>query len=147
MMQTSRTSDKKFARIEGGLPFFARVVLSVEVPSAQPGVYFRCAGRGYRAQGCVEEVPEVGYDDWRGGARAGIDYALSIAGAQRVRVEVHQVEGLTTDTNPTIIGYAAMLCVWDALSFAPPDALVTRCEEVVLRSWERPHDAIPDFAR
>jgi hypothetical protein len=139
------TADIRFGRYKNGLPYAAHIVLDVESPSPAPGTNFSCSGRGFTSQGYIEEVPATGYEDWKGGAEAGVSFALSAAGRSDCRVNVSKIEGLTTDTNPTIVAYAAALAVWKALGFEPAKELVERLEELVFSSWKRPHDELPKF--
>ena len=140
------TADIKFLQVKNGLPHCASVSLSVECPSESPEILFRCSGAGFTSQGYIEEVPAVGYEDWKGGARAGISFALSVADRTGCRVEVCMIEGPTTDTNPTIVGYAAALAVWKALGHQPSSEIIEKTESIVFSSWRRPHDEIPTFA-
>src|SRR5262249_48601975 len=124
----------------------ARVTLSLESPSSQPGIQFRCSGGGWIAQGYLEEVPAVGYDDWKAGAKAGIEHALAVAHPAATRVEVTRIVGMLTDTNPSVVGAAAALATWKGLAFEPPSEVIQALESVVFGSWERPYDAVPEFA-
>jgi hypothetical protein len=139
------TADIRFGRYKNGLPHVAHVVLEVEGSSAGPGIEFTCSGRGFTSQGYIEEVPAVGYDDWKDGARVGVSFALSAADKANCRVVVSKIEGLTTDTNPTIVAYAAAQAVWRSLDFVPAKDIIDRMEAIVFSSWERPHDEIPRF--
>ena len=140
------TADIKFGRVKNGLPHFAHVSLAIERVSASPEIVFSCSGAGFKSQGYTEEVPAVGYDDWKDGARAGISFALLLAGVAGCRVDVRRIDGLSTDTNPTIVGYAAALAVWRALGFEPSSEIIEKLESIVFSSWRRPHDEIPIFA-
>jgi hypothetical protein len=135
----------KFARLRGGKGLFAEVAVEVESPSQSPGIEFRCCGRGFFRQGYVEDVTAIGYDDWKGGARSGATFALAVAKAQSARVVVTRISGLTTDTNPSVVGAAAALAVWRALAFEPSASVTEKVEEIVLSSWERPLNEVPDF--
>ena len=86
-----------------------------------------------------------GYDDWKNGARAGISYALSLAERHDCWVNVTMIEGLGTDTNPTIVGYTAAVAVWQALDFVPPQEVIEKLEAIVFNSWKRPYDETPVF--
>ena len=139
------TADIRFGRYKNGLPYVAHVTLELESPSPTPEINFSCSGEGFRSQGYIEEVPATGYDDWKGGAKAGVSFALSVAGKSDCRVNVSKIEGLGTDTNPTVVAYAAALAVWKALGFEPTKDLVDKVEGLVFSSWKRPHDEIPKF--
>jgi hypothetical protein len=137
--------EGKFARVHNGLPYAARVTVTVEEPSAQPDILFSCSGKGWIRQGYLEEVPAVGYDSWKAGARAGIEYALSKAGVGTARVEVVKIVGMITDTNPSVVGAAAAIAIWKALEFEPPEEVISSMEAVVFGNWQRSHDEVPQF--
>lgn len=138
-------AEARFARICNGLPHFAKVALRLESPTTTPGIEFHCTGIGWVRQGCFEDVPQAGYDDWKAGAGAGVAFALSVATQSSTRVLIDRITGLTTDTNPTIVGAAAALAVWQALAFSPPPDILQRLEAVVFASWQHPSDHVPDF--
>ena len=141
-----KKADIKFGEYRNGLPHFARVVLSVDTPSEAPGVTFSCSGTGFTAQGSIEEVPAEGYDDWKAGAEKGVVFALSAIAQSCCRVDIQRIEGLTTDTNPTIVGYVAAKAVWAAIGIHPPAEVDEKLLDLVFSSWEKPHDEIPIFA-
>jgi hypothetical protein len=132
----------RFARYHGGRTYFARVTLAVE-PDAEVAVRFRCDGDGWIGQGYIEEVSATGYEEWKAGAKAGILFALRVAGAGG-RVTVTKIEGLTTDTNPSVVGAAAALAVWECLRFSPDARTTEQMERVVFGSGSRP-DHVPAF--
>ena len=140
------TADVKFGRVKDGLPHFAHVSLAIERTAGSQEIVFSCSGFGFTSQGYSEEVPAIGYDDWKNGARAGILFAVSLAGVACCRVDVRRMEGLSTDTNPTIVGYTAALAVWKALGFEPTSEMVEKLEAIVFSSWKKPYDEIPIFA-
>lgn len=125
---------------------FAEVAVEVEPHSSTPGVEFRCVGRGFFSQGYVEDVPEVGDDDWKAGATAGVLFALDAAGVSDAQVVVTRISGLETDTNPSAVGAAAAFAVWRALACAPPEDTLKRIEDVVRASRDQPLDHVPNFA-
>ena len=136
----------RFARYKNKLPHCAVVSLTVENAVGIPSIDMACAGQGFASQGYIEEVPAHGYDDWQEGARAGVLYALSVAETEGAHVFVTKIEGLTTDTNPTIVGAAAALATWAALKFDAPKDVLERLEAQACSSWQLPHDSIPKFA-
>jgi hypothetical protein len=139
-------SEAKFARYQNGKGYFARVSLTIEYPSTFLGIDFCCSGCGFFSQGYVEEVTAEGYTDWKAGAKAGVEFALSIAKILNCHVVITKIEGLDiTDTNPTIIGAAAALAIWSALKFEPSKEVIHQLETVVFSSWERSHEEIPIF--
>jgi hypothetical protein len=139
------TADVRFGRVKMGLLHFARVLLAIECLSKSPGIIFSCSGAGFISQG-YEGVSATGYGAWKCGARVGVSFALSVAGRTDCRVDVRKIEGLTTDTNPTVVGYAAALAIWKALGFEPSQETIEKAETIVFSSWKRPYDEIPVFA-
>jgi hypothetical protein len=139
------SAEATIRRIRNGLLHFAEVELHLESPSVVPGIEFHCAGEGWIRQGQIEDVPSTGYDDWKAGARIGVEFALSVVAAPPTRVLIDRISGLTTDTNPTIVGGAAALAVWKALAFSPPPDVLERLETVVFASWRLPAGAGVDF--
>ncbi len=135
----------KLARIHGGLPHFAEVTLTLERSTGAPSIGFACSGRGFLGQGQLEEVPEVGYDAWKAGGRAGVELALSVAGLPSARVTITRIAGLSTDTNPTVVGAAAAHALWSAAGYSPSADVVGRLEAAVLASWRRPVHEVPRF--
>jgi hypothetical protein len=125
----------KFARIRNKLPFFAEVELAVESGFEKIEVRFDCSGSGWKAQGHLEEAPQVGYDDWKSGAKKGIEYAAKQASIPNCLVIVTAIRGLTTDTNPVIIAGASAFAFWEAIGFQPGNDLKETIEAKVFSNW------------
>ncbi len=124
----------------------AIVTLRLAEASEEPGVTIRCtAPPTVASQGYIEDAPANGYDDWKQGAALGAEYALEVAGEKARSVVVSRIQGLTTDTNPTVVGAAAALGVWEALGYQPTPEQTQQIERHVFGSWQRPFDALPDF--
>lgn len=104
-----------------------------------------CHGAGFVGQGYLEDVPARGYELWKAGARAGVEHALAVAAVSPARVTIKRISGLTTDTNPTVVGAAAALALWRAVGFSPSRDVVERLEAAAFTSWRRPPDEIPRF--
>lgn len=137
------SGEARFARIHGGLPHFAEVALEIEFSGENTEVLCACSGRGFVAQGHIEDVPDTGYEDWKAGARAGIDFALSAAPLPPVRVTIRRISGSSTDTNPTVVGAAAALALWRAVDFSPPTQMIEKLEAAVWGSWQFPAHHVP----
>jgi hypothetical protein len=60
-------------------------------------------------------------------------------------VTITKIDGLTTDTNPTIVGFAAILAVWQALEFNPSREMIEKLENRVFESWNKPYEELPIF--
>lgn len=144
-METVRRSEGRIARIRNGLLHFARVSLEVRFPAEETAINLVCQGRGFFSQGSLEEVPANGYDDWKQGALAGIAYALATSGVGPCQVTVTKIEGLTTDTNPTIVGGAAIQAVWSAVDYQPAREQLEHIDQLVFQSFSHPADHLPMF--
>ena len=129
----------------GGIGFAARVTITLEPAPAGPIVDLACTGDGWSGQGSIEDVGPRGHDAWKAGARAGVAFALRIAGGRETRVCITRILGMTSDTNPTLVAAAAARAVWIAFEFTPPPALLAALDRRVLASWDREPDAPPDL--
>lgn len=142
-----REAQGRFTRYKFSKPFFAIVTVTVE-PATEPSIEVKCSGN-FRPedfmQGQIEDVAERGHNDWKAGGCAGVSYALRLAQAPPCRVTITKIEGLFTDTNPTIVGAAAAFAVWKALDYQPSQEEIQRLEEIVFSSWSLPDGAVPSF--
>jgi hypothetical protein len=114
------------------------VEVEIAVHSLITSIGVQTHGEGFLAQGYIEDVPERGYEDWKQGAVLGVAFALWTAGNTDSAVTITKIEGMTSDSNATIIAAAAMDAVWKALSFTPEPALTTQIEQSVVASWSLP---------
>jgi hypothetical protein len=137
------TAEGVYLRVKNGVPLGGRVAVVVDLDSPDRSVHFQCTGSGWIAQGHLEEVPAVGYDDWKAGARAGIEFALSVAAKQSACVHVTRIVGMTTDSNPSSLAAAAAFAVWKALGHNPSPTALEELEAVVADSRTRPFDWVP----
>ena len=142
-MAETFSSEGRFLRQTRRGGYAARVSLVIETYSPNPQIEFNCTGEGWTAQGNIEEVPAEGYDDWKGGAVAGIRHAMRQAGRTDCSVSVTRILGMATDTNPSIVAAAAAFAVWDAIEYQPSASQVEFLQETALTSWDKPHDLIP----
>lgn len=139
------SGEARFARVHLGLLYLAEVALEVELAGEPRATRCASAGSGFVGQGHLEEVPSEGYDHWKAGGRAGVDFAVSVAALSEARVTIVRIAGLTTDTNPTVVGAAAALALWQAIGFSPPAHVIARLEAAVFASWQRPPGQVPKF--
>jgi hypothetical protein len=133
----------KFAEFKSGLPHFAIVEVEMADSTAATMVEIRCTGQGWVAQGYIEEVSAEGYNDWKQGAVAGVCFALKELPSLQKVITITKIEGLTTDTNPSIVAVASAHAVWNALGHKPSDSALTRLEGVAFTSWSRDYSYIP----
>jgi hypothetical protein len=124
-------------------------IVDIEVlpnPSGQSEIKEHYAGGGFISQGCIEEVPEIGYESWKLAARNGLEYGFSLIDTHWT-VYMHKIEGrILTDTNPTVVGYTMLLAFLDKIGFQLDEAQTLKFEDFVLKSWAKPYkELIPDF--
>ncbi len=139
------TSTGRFTRQSHGKGYGAVVTLTIDSAATETHISLDCHGQSFRSQGYIEDVPEQGYDDWKQGAVAGVDYALKVAGLEPCGVVITKIEGLTTDTNPTIVAVAAMDAIWKGMGATPPADIDAYVKAAALDSWNQPYDAIPNL--
>jgi len=70
-------------------------------------------------QGYIESVARESYIPWQEGAIVGAAYALSKAARAECGVIITEIEGMITDTNPTIVAVATIYAVWNASGVRP----------------------------
>jgi len=139
------TSTGRFIRQSHSKGYGAVVTLTIDSAANETHISLDCHGQGFRSQGSIEDVPEQGYDDWKQGAVVGVDYALRAAGLEPCGVVITKIEGLTTDTNPTIVAVAAMDAIWKGMRVTPQADVDAYVKAVAMDSWTQPYDAIPNF--
>lgn len=139
-------SEGRFVRQTKRAGYFAHIEMILYASVENTSIAFDCQGRGFYSQGYVEEVTAEGYDDWKRGAIAGIEYALKKCG-KSFCITITKIEGLTSDTNATIVGAAAIEAIWKAASFQPSEEEKRRLEQLVLDSWAFPPATLPHFER
>lgn len=134
----------KFARIKSGLPHFAEVEVEVSDLTERTIVETRCTGNGWVAQGSVEQATIAGYLDWKQGAVVGALYALTdLPTSATISIVITKIEGLITDTNPSIVAVASALAVWEAIGHVPSTSAIEKLEEIAFASWSLDSAYIP----
>ena len=137
--------DFKWQKLRNGKLYTARVNIDV-----RPGFLTRneiienLTGEGFRSQGVAECVPLNGYDSWKAGAKRGLDYGFTLVD-KNWRVVLNSIEGFSTDTNPTVVGYVTLLAFLDQIQFRLDNEQSARLENFVFESWNKPEESIPDF--
>lgn len=131
----------RFARQLNGRGCFGAVEVEIQPNSGPMSIAVQTHGEGFHSQGYIEDVPEQGYESWKQGAVLGVAFALWTMGYRSCAVRVTKIEGLTSDTNPTIIAAAAMDAVWKALAFTPDPTTKAQIEQSVVESWNLPLDS------
>lgn len=138
-------AEGRFAQVKNHKPAAAVVEVELNSTAEGPFVVVQTDGEGWTAQGDIESVPRIGYDDWKAGAVAGVQYALRVCGNPAYAVVIRSICGMQTDTNPTVVAAAAINAVWKALAFQPSDDVTACIEQKVFSSWSMPRDAVALF--
>jgi hypothetical protein len=142
--------EGRFCRIKNRLPYGARVTIQIAMETTKPEILVQCSGTPLHltgfSQGDIEDVPAVGYEDWKQGAVVGVRYALQVVGHSDCHVTITRILGMTTETNPTVVGAAAVDAVWKALDYSPSLMEVHQVEQRVFASSQLAYDALPNFS-
>jgi hypothetical protein len=134
------TGRGRFARQVGGRGCFGIVEVEIDPNSPITSILVQTHGDGFQSQGQIEGVPERGYEEWKQGAVLGVAFALWTTGYPDCAVVITRIEGMTSDTNSTIVAAAAMDAVWNALAFTPEAALTAQIEQSVVASRSLPRN-------
>lgn len=136
----------RWAIQKNGLPYVAIVTLNVhENPSKKNEIFEKYSGLGFTNQGNIESIPLKGYESWKIGAKHGLEYAFTLIDTFW-KVEIEDIQGLTTDTNATIVAYAVMRAFFDKIGYQLDSNQITLFEEFVFRSWTKPQiELIPNL--
>lgn len=140
-------SRYKVAKYKNGLPHYGEVVLNFELTQTNRlELIENYQGSGWICQGYEEIVPDKGYDQWKKGIENGISYAYNkLKNNCGLKVTVIQATGLITDTNPTILAFAASRAILDKLENTESIDDLRELEELMFTSWNYDLDAIPNF--
>jgi hypothetical protein len=138
-----KKGEARFVRQYNKAGYFALVRLEVEREWNELEITTDCHGRTSRSQGHIEEVPATGYDDWKQGAINGVKFALEVINKRNAKVVITHIEGLTTDTNPTIVAAAAARAIWNAFEISIPEHTERNLENCVLESWSNDSSFVP----
>ena len=139
-------AEGKFMRVHKALPYMARVTVCVDDITEGIGVSIQCSATSpLGLQGDIDDVPAIGFNDWKQGAIIGARHALAIAKSGAKRVTVTRIMGMETDTNPTVVGAATINAVWKALGYTPTTQQTEYIERIVFSSWQIAYNALPNF--
>jgi hypothetical protein len=141
--------DKKsyrWAKAKNGISNFAVITLVINESNTDENfVNEYYSGDGFTSQGSIEEVPAKGYDSWKIGAIRGLEYAFSKTKKYFV-VNIISIEGISTDTNPTVIGYTIIRAFFDQINLESDNEEINKLEDFVVKSWMSTcEECIPDF--
>jgi hypothetical protein len=141
-----KNATYKWIKVKNGVPFGAAIELKITRSLNNTNTIVEAyKGRGFQGQGIIIQVPNTGFDDWKLGAKIGLEYAFSMVNGSW-EVEVLAIEGLITDTNPTVIGYVAIRAFFDGAGQELDSDKIEQLEVFVFKSWDsRNLDCLPDF--
>jgi hypothetical protein len=143
---TQKSKPYRWTKFKNGIGSVAMVYIDV-VPNLVGinEIKEHYAGQGFTGQGYMEGVPENGYDSWKIAARCGLEYAFSLVDNYWT-VHINRIKGISTDTNPAIVGYTMLRAFLDRINFELDNSQIETLEEFVLSSWLKPdQQLIPNF--
>lgn len=134
----------RWARIKNGIGYAA--IVDIEIcPADNNQITENYTGSGFASQGHILSVPSHGHELWKHGAVKGLEYGLSLSD-HNYHITIHEISGLITDTNATIVGYTALKAFCEKINLDLKESEVERLEKFVFSSWEKPDERqFPDF--
>ena len=87
------------------------------------------------------------YSDWKKGAEIGANYALSKNLTKKYKVRIKKIIGTDCDTNPTIIGTATILGIWNALNVNVNELEIESLTNLTLDSWNKGFNEMPNYGK
>lgn len=141
-------STYRIAQYKGGLPHYGEVGLRMEVIETHKlEIVEKYQGEGWVRQGDKEFIPSEGYEPWKQGIQNGIRYAYTkLKHTRGMKVTVVQANGLITDTNPTILAFAASRAILTELENSETEEERKELEQLMFSSWDYPPESIPNLA-
>lgn len=148
----NETLDYQWRKIKNGKPFFAIINLEISSNDNQNEIIEEYNGEGWVGIGYLATIPakdesgKAGFSDWRKAVIKGLEFVLSKT-ETKWTVKVKKAAGLiATDTNPTILGYTAILAFCKQTNTELDSDLIQQLEDFTFRSWEnKNHEKIPNF--
>ncbi len=136
----------RWGRQKNGKGYIARVTLSIEQNLlCENKIVEHYSGNSNYSQGYIEEVSEFGYDSWKIGARHGLEFGFTLIDTFWT-VNIQKIEGLSTDTNATIVAYTVLRAFLEKINFTLDSRKIEDLEALVFSSWkEIPKEFIPNF--
>jgi hypothetical protein len=140
-------SEYRVKKMVNGASFYAEIGLTItETENGTLEVCENYSGEVFSSQGSLEQIPENGYNDWKKGILAGIEYAFQkLKNNNGLKVTVNQASGLSTETNPVILGFAASRAILKELEHSESDEQLAQIEIYVFGNDGFRQTEIPDF--
>jgi hypothetical protein len=96
------------------------------------------------SQGQIIDVPvDDSYLDWKQGAEIGIKYAAKKLNILNIKVRISSIQGLDTDTNPTIVAFAAINGIYQYHNYEISDIELQKMFELGKQSWLKEFNHVP----
>jgi len=142
-------SENTVKKIKNGLLYFGKVNLTIELTENKKleieDNYTEKELTNF-SQGQVISITQKGFEFWKRGISAGIEYAYEKLNHKNgLKVIIEKAEGLTTDTNPTIIGFSAYKAILEKLPNSESKNELEELEKLVFSSWQYDFESIPNF--
>ncbi len=146
---TKIKSENTVRKVKNGLLHFGKVSLRIELTETnmlEIEEEYSDKKNSSFSQGQIISVPQKGFELWKEGACVGIEHAyLKVNRKSGLKVIIDNIEGLITDTNPTIIGFLAYKAIINKLPNSESQHEHEQLEKLVFSSWDYEYDAIPNF--
>ena len=139
-----KNTTYKWLKIQNGKPYFAIVDLSIEKNIAQNEIIENYSGMGYSNHSI--DVGINGAEPWKTGLRKGLDFMLS-QDKNFWKININRLQGKPmTDTNPTIVGFVAILAFCEITNISLEKNQFEKIEQFVFSCWENGNaEKIPNF--
>lgn len=136
----------KLAIYKNGRPFFGQVKLEIKESFKGHLIEEKYSGNGFCSQGRFEVISEDGYELWKSAIREGVRYALTkITSQKKFKIIIIEAVGLSTDTNPTIMGYVSSRAILNEIDNSESIIEKNKLEELLYSSWQFGFNGQPDF--
>lgn len=148
----NETLDFQWRKIKNGKSFLAVINLEISPNENQNEIIEEYTGKGWVGMGYFAAIPakdeagKAGFSDWKEAVLKGLKFAFSKT-QTKWTVTIKKVEGLlVTDTNPTIVGYAAILAFCKQTDLELDADVIQQLENFTFKSWEgKNYEKIPNF--
>lgn len=146
------TLDYQWRKIKNGKPFLGVVNLEISPNDNQNEIIEEYNGDGWIGMGYLASIPaetepgKAGFTDWKKAVQKGLEFAFSKT-ETKWTVKIKKAAGLiSTDTNPTILGYTVILAFCKQANIELDVALLQKIEDFTFKSWEaKNYEKIPNF--
>lgn len=139
-----KNTNYKWLKIKNGKPYFAIIDLSVEQNPGQNEIIENYHGEGFSNHSL--NVGIRGATSWKIGVKKGLEFILS-RNKSFWKININGLQGKpVTDTNPTIVGFTAILALCEVLEMELEKNTLEELQNFVFKSWENENaEKIPNF--